>query len=119
MLSVTRMSSFDLRLTSRHTRLLRCDLHRPERYAESGELQWVSENERQLVRSTYLFFDYWDSAKQIGKPAFAYDIQYGSDQWGQLKLIRSVTQYLGPYSTITGALWPEANGRRSNWTCAR
>lgn len=42
-----------------------------------GELQWVSENERQLVRSTYLFFDCWDSAKQIGKPTFAYDIQHG------------------------------------------
>lgn len=42
-----------------------------------GELRWVSETERQLVRSTYLFFDCWDSAQQIGKPTFSYDIQHG------------------------------------------
>jgi type I restriction enzyme R subunit len=42
-----------------------------------GELRWVSETERQLVRSTYLFFDCWDSAKQIGQPTFSYDIQHG------------------------------------------
>ncbi len=42
-----------------------------------GELRWVSETERQLVRSTYLFFDCWDSAQQVGKPTFGYDIQRG------------------------------------------
>ena len=42
-----------------------------------GELHWVSETERQLVRSTYLFFDCWDSAQQIGKPTFTYDIRQG------------------------------------------
>ena len=42
-----------------------------------GELHQVSENERQLVRSTYLFFNCWDSAKQTGKPTFVYDIQQG------------------------------------------
>lgn len=42
-----------------------------------GELRWVSETERQLLRSTYLFFDCWDSARQIGKPTFVYDIQQG------------------------------------------
>lgn len=42
-----------------------------------GELRWVSETERQLVRSTYLFFDCWDSARQIAKPTFGYDIQRG------------------------------------------
>ncbi|MEW6657224.1 MAG: DEAD/DEAH box helicase family protein [Thermodesulfobacteriota bacterium] len=40
-----------------------------------GELRWVSEHERQLVKSTYLFFDCWDSAKQEGKPTFSYAIQ--------------------------------------------
>jgi len=40
-----------------------------------GELHWVSENERQLVRSTYMFFDCWDAAKKEGKPTFCYDIQ--------------------------------------------
>ena len=42
-----------------------------------GELHWVSEHERQLVRSTYMFFDCWDSAAQEGRPTFAYTIRYG------------------------------------------
>ncbi len=40
-----------------------------------GELRWVSENERQLIKSTYMFFDCWDSAKKEGTPTFRYDIQ--------------------------------------------
>ncbi|TKJ40659.1 hypothetical protein CEE37_06765 [candidate division LCP-89 bacterium B3_LCP] len=40
-----------------------------------GELRWISESERQLVRSTYLFYDCWDSAKQEGHPTFTYPIQ--------------------------------------------
>ncbi len=40
-----------------------------------GELRWISEHERQLVKSTYLFFDCWDSARQEGKPTFLYPIQ--------------------------------------------
>ncbi len=42
-----------------------------------GELRWVSDHERQLVRSTYMFFDCWDSAKQEGRPTFAYTIREG------------------------------------------
>lgn len=42
-----------------------------------GELHWVSEHERQLVRSTYMFFDCWDSAAQEGRPTFAYAIREG------------------------------------------
>lgn len=42
-----------------------------------GELRWVSEHERQLVKSTYLFFDCWDSAKKEGRPTFSYPIQDG------------------------------------------
>jgi len=42
-----------------------------------GELHWVSEHERQLVRSTYMFFDCWDSAAQEGCPTFAYTIREG------------------------------------------
>jgi type I restriction enzyme R subunit len=42
-----------------------------------GELHWVSEHERQLVRSTYMFFDCWDSAAQEGHPTFAYSIRDG------------------------------------------
>jgi len=42
-----------------------------------GELRWVSEHERQLIRSTYMFFDCWDSAAQEGRPTFAYTIREG------------------------------------------
>jgi type I restriction enzyme R subunit len=42
-----------------------------------GELRWISEHEHQLVRSTYMFFDCWDSARQEGEPTFRYDVQQG------------------------------------------
>lgn len=42
-----------------------------------GELLWISTHERQLVRSTYMFFDCWDSASQEGRPTFAYAIADG------------------------------------------
>lgn len=42
-----------------------------------GELRWISGHERQLVKSTYLFFDCWDAAAQQGRPTFAYAIQDG------------------------------------------
>lgn len=42
-----------------------------------GELHWVSEHERQLVKSTYMFFDCWNSARQEGEPTFRYDLQRG------------------------------------------
>jgi len=40
-----------------------------------GELRWISEHERRLVRNTYIFFDCWDSAKNEGRPTFEYGIQ--------------------------------------------
>lgn len=42
-----------------------------------GELQWVNAHERQLIRSTYMFYDCWDSVRQTGVPTFAYTIQQG------------------------------------------
>ncbi|HEY9174090.1 MAG TPA: DEAD/DEAH box helicase family protein [Verrucomicrobiae bacterium] len=42
-----------------------------------GELHWISEHERQLVRSTYMLFDCWDSVAQQGRPTFVYTIQDG------------------------------------------
>jgi len=39
-----------------------------------GELRWISEYERRLVKSTYIFYDCWDSARQVGCPTFAYRI---------------------------------------------
>lgn len=40
-----------------------------------GELYWISEHERRLVRNTYIFFDCWDAAKKEGRPTFEYGIQ--------------------------------------------
>jgi type I restriction enzyme R subunit len=42
---------------------------------DPGELRWISEHERQLVRNTYIFFDCWDAAKREGHPTFEYGIQ--------------------------------------------
>jgi type I restriction enzyme R subunit len=42
-----------------------------------GELRWISNHERQLVRSTYMFFDCWDAAAQQGRPTFSYAIADG------------------------------------------
>lgn len=39
-----------------------------------GELRWVSEYERRLIKSTYMFYDCWDSARQEGRPTFRYGI---------------------------------------------
>jgi type I restriction enzyme R subunit len=44
---------------------------------DPGELRWISSHERQLVRSTYMFFDCWDAAAQRGRPTFAYAIADG------------------------------------------
>ncbi|MBW2099028.1 MAG: DEAD/DEAH box helicase family protein [Deltaproteobacteria bacterium] len=40
-----------------------------------GELRWISEHERRLVRNTYIFFDCWDTVKKEGRPTFEYGIQ--------------------------------------------
>ena len=42
-----------------------------------GELRWINAHERQLTRSTYMFFDCWDSLRQEGHPTFAYTIREG------------------------------------------
>lgn len=39
-----------------------------------GELRWISEYERRLIKSTYMFYNCWDSARQEGHPTFAYRI---------------------------------------------
>lgn len=40
-----------------------------------GELRWISEHEKRLVRNTYIFFDCWNAAKKEGRPTFEYGIQ--------------------------------------------
>jgi type I restriction enzyme R subunit len=77
-----------------------------------GELHWISEHERQLVRSTYMFFDCWDSAAQEGRPTFAYAIQDGIKEG-----------YLSPYQiyvaesrlTFEGATWEDDEIAFGDW----
>jgi type I restriction enzyme, R subunit len=77
-----------------------------------GELHWISEHERQLVRSTYMFFDCWDSAAQEGRPTFAYAIQDGIKEG-----------YLSPYQiyvaesrlTFEGTTWEEDEIAFGDW----
>lgn len=77
-----------------------------------GELRWVSETERQLVRSTYVFFDCWNSAKQEGKPTFTYTIQQGINEG-----------YLAAYKiyvaesrlTFEGAIWEGDEIKPGDW----
>ena len=77
-----------------------------------GELRWVSEHERQLVRSTYMFFDCWDSVAQEGRPTFAYTLQNGVKE-----------RYLAPYQiyvaesrlTFEGTAWEDEEIAYSDW----
>ncbi|MCE9552487.1 MAG: DEAD/DEAH box helicase family protein [Planctomycetes bacterium] len=67
-----------------------------------GELHQISDYERRLVKSTYMFYDCWDSARQEGRPTFSYRIT---------DAIRE--HYLSPYRiyhaesvlTYEGATW--------------
>ena len=77
-----------------------------------GELRWISEHERQLVRSTYMFFDCWDSATQEGRPTFAYALRDGIREG-----------YLADYKiyvaesrlTFEGTNWEEEDIAFSDW----
>jgi type I restriction enzyme R subunit len=77
-----------------------------------GELRWVSEHERQLVRSTYMFFDCWNGAKQRGEPTFGYPIQDAIND-----------KYLSPYRiykaesilTFEGAEWEGDEIKPGEW----
>ncbi len=77
-----------------------------------GELRWISEHERQLVRSTYMFFDCWDSAAQEGRPTFAYALRDGIREG-----------YLADYKiyvaesrlTFEGTTWEDEDIAFSDW----
>jgi type I restriction enzyme R subunit len=45
-----------------------------------GELYYISEHERRLVRNTYIYFDCWDAARKEGRPTFEYSIQEGINE---------------------------------------
>jgi type I restriction enzyme R subunit len=77
-----------------------------------GELHWISAHERQLVRSTYMFFDCWDSAVQEGRPTFAYAIADGIKDG-----------FLSPYQiyvaesrlTFEGTMWADDEITFADW----
>jgi len=77
-----------------------------------GELRWVSEHERQLVKSTYLFFDCWDSAKQEGKPTFSYPIQDAVREGylANYKIYLAETRL-----TFEGAVWEDEEITYGDW----
>lgn len=77
-----------------------------------GELYWISDYERRLVKSTYMFYDCWDSARQEGKPTFAYRITDAIKD-----------KYLSPYRiyhaesvlTYEGAEWEGDEIKPGEW----
>jgi type I restriction enzyme R subunit len=77
-----------------------------------GELRWVNEHERQLVRNTYMYFDCWDSAGKRGKPTFSYTIRQGIKDG-----------YLVPYKiyvaetqlSAEGTTWNDEDIAASDW----
>lgn len=77
-----------------------------------GELRWVSDKERQLVRNTYMFFDCWDSATKQGKPTFAYTIQQGIKDkcLAPYKIYVADTQL-----TLEGTTWNEEEISATDW----
>lgn len=77
-----------------------------------GELRWISEHERQLVKSTYLFFDCWDSAKKVGTPTFSYTMQEGIRD----KFIANYKIYLAESRlTFEGATWEDDEITYGDW----
>jgi type I restriction enzyme R subunit len=77
-----------------------------------GELRWVSDHERQLVKSTYLFFDCWDSAKKMGIPTFSYTMQEGIRD----KFLANYKIYLAESRlTFEGATWEDDEITYGDW----
>ncbi len=77
-----------------------------------GELHWVSDHERQLIRSTYMFFDCWDSAAQEGRPTFAYTIRDGIKE----KFLADYRIYAAEsVLTFEGTDWEDEEIEFSDW----
>lgn len=77
-----------------------------------GELRWISDHERQLVKSTYLFFDCWDSAKEEGRPTFAYALQDGirDGYLASYKIYQAESRL-----TFEGAVWEDDEITFADW----
>ncbi len=77
-----------------------------------GELHWISDHERQLVKSTYLFFDCWDSAKKEGIPTFSYTLQEGIRD----KYLANYKIYVAESRlTFEGAVWEDEEIAYFDW----
>ena len=77
-----------------------------------GELRWISEHERRLIKSTYMFFDCWNSAKKEGNPTFAYPIQKAiNDQFLSNYKVYQAESVL----TFEGADWEGDEIRPGEW----
>lgn len=77
-----------------------------------GEIRWISEHERQLVKSTYMFFDCWDSARQEGRPTFAYTIKEGIQE----KFLADYRIYVAEtILTFEGASWEDEEIGFHDW----
>ncbi|MDA8240585.1 MAG: DEAD/DEAH box helicase family protein [Nitrospiraceae bacterium] len=77
-----------------------------------GELHWISEHERRLVRNTYIFFDCWDAAKQEGRPTFEYGIQRAIKE-GHLAKYR--IYHAESVLTYEGAEWEGEEIKPGSW----
>lgn len=77
-----------------------------------GELRWVSDHELQLVKSTYLFFDCWDSAKKQGNPTFSYALRDGimDGYLADYKIYVAETKL-----TFEGAVWENEEIAFGDW----
>lgn len=77
-----------------------------------GELRWISKHERQLVKSTYLFFDCWDSARKEGIPTFSYTLQEGIRD----KYLANYKIYVAESKlTFEGAVWEDEEIAYFDW----
>jgi len=77
-----------------------------------GELHFVSEHERRLVRNTYIFFDCWNAAKKEGRPTFEYGIQEGINE-GYLSGYR--VYHAESVLTFEGAEWEGEEIKPGAW----
>jgi type I restriction enzyme R subunit len=77
-----------------------------------GELRWISEHERRLVRSTYIFFDCWNAAKKEGRPTFEYAIQRAINK-GYLSRYR--IYHAESVLTYEGAEWEREEIKPGSW----
>jgi len=77
-----------------------------------GELRSTNEQERQLVKNTYMFFDCWNSATQQGTPTFSYDLQRGIRD----KFLANYKIYVAQSKlTFEGTIWNEEQIQFSDW----